>query len=378
MASKPPVLRITVPLLFQDPNAALAVSTAGEQATPTVTASTPNLSYSGGPLLQSVQVQVIFWGTYWAGQSSVMAQIDQFFTFVLQSSLIDLLEEYGIVGHGTYRGSIVEHSPPFSVSVTDADIQLALNGSAGWIKMNPSVQKPTANTLYFVYLPPSVVVKSPQGDTSCQQMCGYHWYIAGTSPEIYYAVMPFPSCDGCQGSHTQIEALTLISSHELCEAITDPRYPSGWLDSSNGEIGDICAQKPSQVIGGFTVQKMWSNNQSKCAVGPKPLPPGKIQAIRSAGEDSFVLCEVNDGPTLLKVLGVGGTGQNMFAVRRGNGGAILGTSLPLLARNTATPSPSSRVGIRIRRFPSDLGGVGGRPNAEGDRDWWKRTEHAGG
>src|SRR5207302_9519594 len=31
------------------------------------------------------------------------------------------------------------------------------------------------------------------------------------------------------------------TSHELCEAITDPVPGEGWYDDTNGEIGDICA-----------------------------------------------------------------------------------------------------------------------------------------
>jgi hypothetical protein len=36
-----------------------------------------------------------------------------------------------------------------------------------------------------------------------------------------------------------IDALTGTSSHELCEAITDPVPGASWYDDHNGEIGDI-------------------------------------------------------------------------------------------------------------------------------------------
>jgi hypothetical protein len=60
------------------------------------------------------------------------------------------------------------------------------------------------------------------------------------------------------------DALTATSSHELCEAITDPVPGKGWYDDRNGEIGDMCAWNFKQVAG-YTVQLEWSNRQGKCA-----------------------------------------------------------------------------------------------------------------
>ena len=59
--------------------------------------------------------------------------------------------------------------------------------------------------------------------------------------------MPYPGCNGCRGTLSEFDALTATSSHELCEAITDPIPGQGWYDDNNGEIGDICAWKIKQV-----------------------------------------------------------------------------------------------------------------------------------
>ena len=116
------------------------------------------------------------------------------------------------------------------------------------ISSNPAVPHPTPNTLYFVYLPPGVRVV--QGSASCQAFCGYHNDVSG---QIFYAAMPYPGCAGCLGGLTALDALTSTSSHELCEAITDPIPGQGWYDDANGEIGDICAWKTKKV-GQYTVQ----------------------------------------------------------------------------------------------------------------------------
>jgi hypothetical protein len=75
--------------------------------------------------------------------------------------------------------------------------------------------------------------------------------------------MPYPGCSGCLGGLTVLNALTATSSHELCEAITDPVPGTGWYDDTQGEIGDICAWQFKQVDG-YTVQLEWSNKQNQC------------------------------------------------------------------------------------------------------------------
>lgn len=220
------------------------------------------LTYRGGPLLDSVRVFTIFWGQVWqtAPNSDLASQLKQFFKFVLGSALIDQLAEYSVpgqaIGHGSFLGTATITQPALSHSVTDAAIQATLQQE---IQNNPSVPKPDANTLYFIYLPPGTAVV--QGASrSCQAFCGYH---DSFGSGIYYAVMPFPNCAGCLGGMTDLDALTSTSSHELCEAITDPVPGQGWYDDTHGEIGDICAWQ-TRKLGAYTVQLEWSNRDASC------------------------------------------------------------------------------------------------------------------
>jgi len=75
--------------------------------------------------------------------------------------------------------------------------------------------------------------------------------------------MPFPNCAGCLGGMTNLDALTSTSSHELCEAITDPLPGQGRYDDTHGEIGDICAWQ-TKKLGNYTVQLEWSNQDASC------------------------------------------------------------------------------------------------------------------
>jgi hypothetical protein len=225
-------------------------------------AAAPQLTYRNGPLLTAVQVFTIFWGSAWqqTAQSAMVSKVNQFFDFILASPLIDQLAEYSVpgktIGHGKHIGTITITTPQLKSSVSDAAIQHMLQQE---IASNPAVPHPTPNTLYFVYLPPGVRVVQG-GSASCQAFCGYHNDISG---QIFYAAMPYPGCAGCTGGLSPIDALTSTSSHELCEAITDPIPGQGWYDDANGEIGDICAWKTKQV-GQFTVQLEWSNKKNLC------------------------------------------------------------------------------------------------------------------
>lgn len=230
-------------------------------ATPTP-ASPPQLVYNNGPLLTSVEVFTVFWGTAWqqAPVNATLQSLNGFFDFILTSSLMDQLAEYSTpgqtIGHGSHIGTTTLTSPDPGTSVADSDIQQMLNTA---IANNPAFPQPNANTLYFVYLPSGVTVTAG-GSSSCQSFCGYHDAING---QIFYAVMPYPDCSGCVGTLSTLDALTSTSSHELCEAITDPVPGQGWYDQSNGEIGDICAWQTKQ-LGNYTVQKEWSNSANSC------------------------------------------------------------------------------------------------------------------
>ena len=236
---------------------------------------TPKLTYHGGALLTSVEVYTIFWGTGWQStpQSDLIPKLNGFFDFILTSSLMDLLGEYSVpgkdIGHGKRTGTTTITStdpgtlqPDGSRIVADADIQAAIQG---WIS-NHDIPQPDANTLFFVYMPPNVRVDA-FGTSSCTGFCGYHNAINGS---IFYAVEPYISCSGCKsGSGGIFDSLTEVSSHELCEAITDPDPFTGWNDDNvdDGEIGDLCNFQAT-TIGGYNVQLEWSNRASACRISP--------------------------------------------------------------------------------------------------------------
>jgi hypothetical protein len=225
--------------------------------------SAAKLTYRKGPLIASAEVFTIFWGKGWKQppQSALIGQLNGFFDAVLTSEVIDQLGEYSVPGykiaHGRRTGTTTITTPALKTSVSDSAIQAMLRQL---IAAGKAVPKATANTLYFVFVDQGVRVVMG-GSASCQAFCGYHNAITGT--KIYYAVMPYPGCDGCTAGAAVFDALTTTSSHELCEAITDPIPGEGWYDDANGENGDICAWQ-TKKIGNYTVQLEWSNKAGRC------------------------------------------------------------------------------------------------------------------
>ena len=222
---------------------------------------TPRLTYRSGPLLTNVEVFTVFWGKAWqdAANAALANQLNDFFDFILASKLIDQLSEYSVpgktIGHGKRTGSLTLTTSEPGVAIQDSDVQQALAREIGSGTLPPA----NANSLYFLYLPPGTQVEQG-GSASCTDFCGYH---DATGDNIFYAVMPYPGCTGCQGGLTTLDALTSTSSHELCEAVTDPIPGQGWYDDANGEIADICAWK-TKVLGQYTVQLEWSNSAEAC------------------------------------------------------------------------------------------------------------------
>jgi hypothetical protein len=174
------------------------------------------LTFNGGALLKNVQVYTIFWGRTWSAApgSAVTASINAFFKAILVSPLIDQLAEYNVpgqaIGHGSFIGTKVITTNAPASSVTDTMIRAQLTG---WV--NARVVPPrTAKTLYFLYLDPRVA--SVMGESrSCTSYCSYQLSARRIT------VMPYRRAPGAWVASRR-STLTGASSHELCEAITDP------------------------------------------------------------------------------------------------------------------------------------------------------------
>ncbi len=89
--------------------------------------------------------------------------------------------------------------------------------------------------------------------------------------DFFKVILTSPLIDQlAEYSVPQLDFFTLTSSHELCEAITDPVPGQGWYwfkdQKHQGEIGDICESAPNaeERMGVYLVQREWSNHLKGC------------------------------------------------------------------------------------------------------------------
>jgi len=117
-----------------------------------------------------------------------------------------------------------------------------------------------SHTIFGVYFPSGMRI-TMQGGSSCSSFCGYHGNFNYNGQDIKYAVFPYNDCRGCSLSGKNVaDMLTIVSSHEIREAVTDPDL-NAWYDAAGYEADDKCAWHNlyQTANGGFWVQPEYSN-----------------------------------------------------------------------------------------------------------------------
>jgi hypothetical protein len=272
----------------------------------------PTVSYHGGALISSVVVEPLFYGSDWVNVPSYHQQVrylEDFLPRLVDSSYMDMLTNAGC---RVYRGTTLpgQFLPDNIGGSTIGDI--SLRGTLQAEIYNGTLRNPNRYLLYVIYVQDNVEVTFSLGGrtfTSKKDFGGYHSAFAGfatdgSGADIHYAVIPYRGGAVGNLSYDFLSAqdqLTLVTSHEIAEAVTDPdvNYKKlGWFDSDPalggaGEVGDIAA--PSTVyLNGYAVQRIADTND-------QPMTPRG--ALAHTGE-SFVL--FNDGTLWEHPLGANG------------------------------------------------------------------------
>jgi hypothetical protein len=261
----------------------------------------PHLNYYGGPIIANAKVTQVLYGSgsYIPGVATTgVPSIASFFQQVLNSPYIDWLIEYNTptqsIGRGQFVGqrSITPDPTRNGTVITDLQIQAELDAQ---ISAN-HLPAPDANTIYMINFPSGKTTTFDEGKstfTSCVDFCAYHSTFQRNGQNVYYGVLPNLTdglCSSGCGRSTVFNNTTMVASHELVEAITDPAVgltstlgaPLAWVapgPSTYSEIGDICNGEPGLLYGSdghtYTVQKEWSNSESSCV-------PGAVQPARGS------------------------------------------------------------------------------------------------
>jgi hypothetical protein len=222
---------------------------------------TPVVTYGGGGVLPSVQVEGLYLGSQWYSNSTLYQQTGYFEGFlgnVVNSSYMDMLNQ---AGYGVGRGSATTGSidlMKLGSSVSDSQIQ----GQLHTFINDGYLSTPDSNRLYMVFVPPNVEVTTSFGN-SVKNFAGYHSAFnmttaSGQTVTIHYAVIDTPGGSIGNGSAnpnlSALNEMTTVATHELTEAVTDPNPGTGWVDRHNGEeVGDL-ANGIAVTLNGYKVQ----------------------------------------------------------------------------------------------------------------------------
>jgi hypothetical protein len=168
--------------------------------------------------------------------------------------------------------------------ITDAQIQeeiqdvMTLKGWTGGL---------TKMFLLFTSSGEGSCFSSSSSSCAYVQYCAYHGYfLSGTTPVIY-GNEPYGNTSVCQVPGTPspngdpaADTAATAASHELTEAITDPKL-NAWFTASGNEIGDLCAYnyavntwdaaKANEMWNGhfYELQQEFDNHKRACVqVGP--------------------------------------------------------------------------------------------------------------
>jgi hypothetical protein len=236
----------------------------------------------GGPEIPTAKFYPIYWNSSVSsstetsgGHSSIEQQMVDFVQSFSGSSSYTMIQQYGtqnqISATIANQGSVIR-SEPTKGSIRDGQIQSFLSGlfAAGAVPADP-------NAVYGIYFPPGMKIQL-QG-MSCSSFCGYHNYYTygngANAKRIKYAVFPYLNCSACKISANAIVAdmLTIVVSHEIREAVTDPQL-NAWFDSSGYEADDKCAWHNLYYMPGtnLLVQPEYSNQHGGCVVPDAPKP----------------------------------------------------------------------------------------------------------
>lgn len=278
-----------------------------------------------GRVLSHPSIHNLYWDDNWdahntgsAGPAPTVAAIDGFTKQLAASHYFDSASQYG-VGSASFSGShgssvlCAQRRPPSTVSFVSILLWVSCEaglaqslvpcppiGSPCLFQGLPAatgVPSPDDNSLYVVYLPPTVNI-SDFGKSTCSDFGAYHFtsYLPETK---FFGPFPFPSTQSFAFAvvptvcGTSMDALTQLASHEIIEASTDPVFGLGWVDNSTfdvtnlnrfattGEAADICdlvvSTPPLTLSNGISVVTYWSNKDNACV----PLAPSASLSIGS-------------------------------------------------------------------------------------------------
>lgn len=242
----------------------------------------PDVIWGGGRTLTRVEVQVIFWGSWWLRNDTFRGKVISAVSTILTGSYMTELQQYG----GIQKGKLSDILPKLVINPvgnSSADPppifgRLDVENLISNLVQSGTVSDPRSSDqlLYAVFLPPGSRYEY-QGRVG--DRLGDHTFFVdrNSGRKIYYALV---TNDGTLDSITSCPKLF---SHELVEACTDPEpdkdrggtpgYVHDYVvrngQKTNDEIADNCEHQYT-LVNDVAMQHYWSKRHKNCVL-PTPL-----------------------------------------------------------------------------------------------------------
>ncbi len=228
-------------------------------------------SYQGGTFVQSVSLELVFWGSEWQTLTSPSSgDIVGAVKKMVQSPYFMGLTQYGFQDIHVRGATTLLSDPPSTFDFSDV-------GNQAWDRIDGGTfpHPDDEAVVYMFFMPKSASFNDAN-------VRGSHGAPSDFDP-------PFDLDRAWVGwsSYGSLDYVTDVFSHELVEMITDPEPSSeAWVITRNlnggNEFGDAC-NNTVDYLDDVMVQAYWSQAQHACTIpfGPAPTLTGLIPSTGS-------------------------------------------------------------------------------------------------
>ncbi len=236
-----------------------------------------NLLDHGGPVISNAGAFNVFLGN--ATATAFQTALNGFVAAFTNRPDYNVITQYSksgntISGALAFRGSYVDTTlyTAFTGDNTLSDTEV--KSYVGNLVNGPlaaTLNGIATSTVINLYLPQGLV-STMGGSTGCGGSnvgyCGYHSWANVGGLHVKYAVYPYNNCSGCSLSgKSVVDMQTIVTSHEIREAVTDPSdNGNAWYDRQGYEADDKCAWHNLYQMAGYWIQPEYSNRDKGCVV----------------------------------------------------------------------------------------------------------------
>ncbi len=279
--------------------------------------------------------------------------------YVARSTAYAPLAEYGVNNSSVGAAVQLAAGPPSAVTDSDVQALLAARISDGTL--------PAANgrTIYLFYYPASTTISKGAGK-SCQDFAGYHGWTKVGGFDAPYCVIPQCSSATLPGT---LPALTIATSHEITEAVTDPigqslydindPYALWFAPFFGNEVADMCEWLSDTAVtelGIGTSARVWSNAAMRSKKNPcLPAPGGAPSFFAVPVLPELRAIQINSTLRQTELVTLTGTTPRTLDVNLiSDGGPVMITTeveeVPI--PTTAVPNPAKVLSFTWQEAPT--------------------------